>query len=224
MKKRIIEIGFVVILLLSVVVEGTSNVTLSESPEPPVTSICYDSINGIVSLYAVDYPEPEPSGVKATYYRIGSVGNFNIYEQPFKLPEGTHTVYFYSEDNVGNLEGIKQATFTFDSTPPTVTITSPEAGKVYLFGEPIFNRISSLTALCIGKVPISVTADDGVGTGVNKVLFSYNNETSWDDTEPYEDVFRGFVFGDLTITVTAIDNLGHESEPVEMTIKCYSLG
>ena len=162
-------------------------------------------------------------GVKATYYKIDS-GDFEVYTSPFILPEGTHIVYFYSEDICDNKESVKSKTLTFDTTPPKVTITSPEEGKLYIFGTPHMNRIFSSTTICIGKVPVAVTADDHGGTGVNKVLFSYNDESGWDNTAPYEDVFRGRVFGNLTISVTAIDNLGHESDPVEMTIKCYNIG
>ncbi len=196
-----------------------------DDDEPPVTNICFDSTTGMVTLFAMDYPLNQPwSGIKATYYRIDSPGDFSIYTAPFKLPEGTHTVYYYSKDIQGNTESLKSATFTFDSTPPTVKITSPEGDTIYLFGTPFMSRFLGTEALCIGIVPVTVTADDHGGSGVNKVFFSYNNDSAWDDTAPYEDIFRGRIFGDLIIRVTAIDNLGHESEPVEMIIKCYSLG
>ena len=96
--------------------------------------------------------------------------------------------------------------------------------KLYIFGSPIMNRIFGSGTLCIGKVPVAATADDAGGSGVNKVLFSYNGETGWDETAPYEDVFRGTHFGSLTIEVTAIDNVGLESDPATMTITVYSLG
>jgi len=85
-------------------------------------------------------------------------------------------------------------------------------------------RILSDKTLCIGKVPIAATADDAGGSGVNKVLFAFNGGTSWDESAPYEAVFKGMKFGDLTITVTAIDNVGLESAPATMTVAVYSLG
>jgi hypothetical protein len=212
--------------LNTAIFERTSYATIDDDDdEPPYTHLYYDTATGEVTLIAVDYPIGGPwSGVKATYYKIDS-GDFEVYTAPFILPEGTHTVYFYSEDIMGNKETTRSKTLSLDTTPPTVHITLPEeGGRVYLFGNPIMDRPLSDTTLCIGKVPIEATADDNGGTGVNKVLFSCNGETGWDDTEPYTDVFTGRVFGDLTISVTAIDNLGHESDPVEITIKCYCLG
>jgi hypothetical protein len=195
--------------------------------EPPVTNICFDSNTGKVTLFAQDYPLVKGKGVKATYYRIGSSGNFNTYTQPFAMPEGTNTVYYYSEDNEipTNKEATKSATYTVDTTPPTVTIISPEEGKFYLFGSPIFNRLFNNTnTLCIGKVPIEATADDAGGSGIAKVLFAFANGTSWDDEAPYTSVYKGRHFGDLTITVTALDKVGLESDPAEITVKVYSLG
>ena len=191
--------------------------------EPPITNIAFDSQTGKVTLLAQDYPIGKGSGVKATFYKIDT-GDFETYTGPFTIPEGTHTVFYYSEDNADNKETTKSQQYTVDTTPPTVEIISPEEGKLYLFGSPIMNRIFSDITLCIGKVPIEATADDAGGSGINKVLFSYNNETSWDDESPYEDVFKGRHFGNLTITVTALDNVGLESNPAEMTIKVYCLG
>ena len=203
--------------------EGISYATVGDDEEPPVTNLYFDTLTCEVTLIAIKYPLNSPCIIKATYYKIDS-GNFEVYTSPFILPEGTHTVYFYSEDICYNMETLKSKTLTCDTTPPTVTITSPEKNSLYLFGNRIMSRIFGSNTLCIGRVPVAATADDNGGAGVKKVLFSYNGYSGWDDTAPYEDVFGGRVFGDLTISVTAIDNLGHESEPVEMTIKCYSLG
>jgi hypothetical protein len=195
-----------------------------EDNEPPVTNAYFDCDTAKVTLVAVDYPTDRPNcGVKATYYRIDS-GSELMYTAPFTVPEGTHTISFYSVDNCDNTESTKTKTYTVDTTPPTVQITSPEEGKLYLFGSPIMNRILSDVTLCIGKVPIAATADDAGGSGVNKVLFGFDGGTSWDESAPYEAEFRGMKFGDLAITVTAIDNVGLESAPDTMTVKVYCLG
>lgn len=194
-----------------------------QDPEPPITKLFFDIDTGYVTLVAIDYPPNHNCGVKATYYKI-DIGEIQIYEEPFKLPEGLHTVTYWSVDNCDYKEAEKSKQLMCDTEPPIVSITSPEVGWLYLFGSPIMDRVLSDTTICIGIVPVAATADDNVGTGVNKVLFSYNGDTGWDDTAPYTNVFAGRVFGDLTISVTAIDNLGRESDPVEMTIRCYSLG
>jgi len=196
-----------------------------DDDEAPVTNAFFDCDTAKVTLVAVDYPlnKPYTCGVKATYYKIDG-GSETTYTAPFTIPEGTHTISFYSIDNCDNKEVAKTKTYTVDTTPPTVTITSPKAGFLYLFGSEIMERILSDKTLCIGKVPIAATADDGTGSGVNKVLFAFNGGTSWDESAPYEAVFKGMKFGDLTITVTAIDNVGLESSPATMTVAVYSLG
>jgi len=204
------------------IIYKTETITIIDT-EPPVTNIYFDCITGKVTLVATDYPLIKGSGVKATYYKIDG-GSWNTYiGVPFAIPEGTHTVYYYSEDNAGNKEVTKSKTYTVDTTPPTVTLISPKEGWLYLFGSPIMNRILSDKTLCIGKVPIEATATD-TGSGVFKVLFAFNGKTSWDDVAPYTAVFKGMHFGDLTITVTALDKVGLESAPAEITVKVYSLG
>ena len=235
--KKLISVGILGLLLIignisatcltlddNVSNDNNSEKSIIPSPELPVTSIFYDPETGMVTLIAVDYGNP-PSGVKATYYEIDS-GGTQIYSEPFFIGEGTHTVKYWSEDNVGNIEHYHTATFTFDSTPPTVEIIKPAEGKIYLFDKYVFNRIISDEALCIGKLNISVNADDGDGTGVNTVYFTYANETGYDDngSDGWTDTNSESHFGTITITVTAVDNWGIMSEPVQREVTVYSLG
>jgi hypothetical protein len=191
--------------------------------QPPVTNAFFDCITAKVTLVATDYPIGVNCGVKATYYKIDS-GDFKLYTQPFAIPEGTHTVSFYSEDNCNNKEATKTKTYTVDTTPPTVQIIVPEEGALYLFGSKIMNRILSDTTLCIGKVPVEATASDGTGSGISKVLFAFDGATAWDESSPYTAVYKEMHFGNLVITATALDNVGLESAPDTMTVKVYSLG
>jgi len=192
--------------------------------DPPVTSIFYNPETGMVILIAEDYPIHE-GGVKATYYKIDG-GEQQTYTGPFFIGEGTHTVEYWSVDNVNNEETHKTATFTFDSTPPMVDITSPEEGKLYLFGSQIMSTFSRGT-LCIGKVPVVAFADDGDGSGVSMVMFSFSNgDSGYDDdgTNGFTYLFKDMHFGALTITAVAIDNIGLTSTPDSMTLDVYNLG
>jgi len=141
------------------------------------------------------------------------------------LDEGTHTIEYWSVDNNDNEESHKTATFTVDTTAPTIEITSPEEGKLYILGNPVMNRILSSKTLCIGKVPIAADATDE-GSGVRLVIFTLSNGDSGVDNDgaPYDYTFRGMHFGDLTISAVAMDNNGLTSSADEITITCYSLG
>lgn len=189
--------------------------------EPPVTSIFFDSETAQVTLVAVDYPLNKGSGVAATYYKIDG-GEQQTYGGPFTIDEGTHTVEYWSVDQNGNTEPTKSSTFTVDTSPPTVTLTSPEEGGIYLLGNKVLSLGSS--TFCIGKVPVAADASDA-GTGVNKVLFDFSNgDSGFDESAPYEYTFRAMHFGSLVITARAVDNNGLVSSPDEMTVTVFSLG
>jgi hypothetical protein len=195
--------------------------TAFEDNQAPTTSIYYDKATGTVTLVAIDLPLNKGVGVDKTYYKIDG-GAQQTYGGPFKITEGTHTVEYWSVDNNANTETHKTATLKLDTKPPVVTIIKPEAGKLYLFGSPIMNRILSEKTLCIGKVPVEATATDT--SGILNVLFAYNDVNHWDNTAPYTDTFREMHFGPLTISVSAIDNTGLTSTPVTMDIVVYNLG
>jgi hypothetical protein len=141
--------------------------------------------------------------------------------------EGTHTIVYWWIDIYGNSSTPRIATFTIDSTPPTVEITSPEKDKLYLFGSPVMDRIINNKTLCIGKVPVAANANDGDGTGVSMVMFSFSNgDSGYDDdgSNGFTYIFKGMHFGALTITAVAMDNIGLTSTPDSMTVDVYNLG
>ena len=213
-----------IVPLVSAINETKTNSTpITYEPPTPVTSIYIDS-DGVVTLIAVDYPLNKNSGVKATYYQLNG-GEVQIYDKPFQLPEGTTTITYWSEDNIGQIEAKKTVTFTLDTTPPTVEIISPEPGKIYLFGSPLQSRILGATTICIGNIPIKVHACDGDGYGVNQVnVYFDNGDTGFATEPPYEYTFWDMHFGELTVSVNAIDNVQLVSDFVEMTIVVYSIG
>lgn len=187
---------------------------------PPQTSIFFDAQTGQVNLNALDFPEGKASGVAATFYKLD--GGEQQQGREFILPEGTHTIEYWSVDNNNNEETHKTATYTVDTTNPTVELTSPEAG-IYFLGNKVLSMGSK--AICIGKVPIAADASDGDGVGVQIVTFELSNgDSGFDTTAPYEYLFRGMHFGDLTIEAQATDLNGLKSSTDSMTIKVFSLG
>lgn len=209
-------------LIVSIVPIITGVCKLDDS-EAPVTSIFFDEYTGTITLVAVRYPLNKVIGVKATYYKIDG-GPQIEYSNPFQLPEGTHTVEYWSIDDLNppNEECHKTVTFTIDTTPPTVEITSPEVGGIYFLGNKILNLGEK--AICIGEVPILISANDGDGLGVDTVFFNIKNDTGYDSTVPYGYTYKGSHFGELTITATAVDKKGLMSEPDKITVFVFSLG
>ncbi len=213
-------------LMASVVTALNSNANsiLAPDMEPPLTYLFYNPDTGYVTLTAKDYPLYHNSGLLAIYYQIDN-GQKQTYNESFFIGEGTHTITYWSVDNNWNGETHKTAELTYGTTPPNVEITSPEVGGIYFRG----NRLLALgdKTICIGKIQITVTANDGNGSGVKTVFFKFSNgDTGYDDnaTDGWSYDFNNAHFGELEITVTAMDKKELMSEPDTMTIEVYSLG
>ena len=76
--------------------EAVRNETLILDDTPPVTTI---SIAAPFTLTASD----SGCGVNVTKYRIDG-GSWTVYAGNFTITEGEHTIYYYSIDNLGNVE------------------------------------------------------------------------------------------------------------------------
>jgi hypothetical protein len=184
----------------------------------PITQMCYDDPTGTVVLLAYDPAGPATSGVCNTYYKLDG-GPTTEYTGPFVLSEGSHIVEYWSVDCAGNEESHKTSpTLTVDTTPPTVEITEPVEG-IYLFGNQILQQFGPL---CIGKVTIKADASDA-GTGVSFVSFNIDGDSGFDASAPYEYLFRGPAFGQVTVTATAQDGKGLTAQDTA-TFTIYSLG
>jgi hypothetical protein len=72
----------------------------------------------------IRYFEPG-SGAQVCYYKIDDSPTFNIhrsYETFSGLTEGTHTIYYYSVDWIGNIEPENEVTVIVDNSAPETTI------------------------------------------------------------------------------------------------------
>jgi len=214
----------IMFLFLMASVVPMINGNISNDDFGPVTSIFYNEHTGMVTLVAVDYPLNKGEGVKATYYKIDG-GPQIEYSYPFQLPEGTHSVEYWSEDFDGHEEMHKTVHLTFGNTPPIVEIIKPEAGGIYFLGNKIFNLGS--TAICIGNVTVEANANDGEGYGVKAVFFNFSNGDSgydYNSADGWTYNFNNPHFGELEITLTAIDEKELMSEPDTVTVTVFSLG
>lgn len=153
--------------------------------------------------------------VATIYYRIDG-GAWKIYTAPITINvDGSHTVDYYSVDEVGNPSTTGTVSFKIDTTAPTSSITFPEAGYIYVMGRQLFKNPLGGTFI-IGKMTFKADASDAT-SGVDYVHFDLGNGFVFDDSSsPYEVFWNNF---DLlptkyTLTVTATDyacNTGAEA-------------
>jgi hypothetical protein len=90
------------------------------------------------------------TGVAFTEFRVdgSSVPGFNLYEGPFNLPAGLHTVEYRSADNAGNLEDVRLRAVTVDAYPPeSGLLLSGTTGQGGWYVSPITTVIISTDGL-----------------------------------------------------------------------------
>jgi hypothetical protein len=150
---------------------------------PPVTQIHYSkapitnlagvfiTTTTLISLTAQDFGTPT-SGVHFTQYSIDGHA-FASYTAAFKLSEGAHTVRYFSQDNVDNIETVQTAAPKVDATPPISTLDVGDPKKKLVLG---ITMISAYTPLTVNAI------DPNVGGASSGVLESWIAV----DAQPYQ--------------------------------------
>jgi len=88
--------------------------------------------NVVITLSAYDPAPPmngakAPSGVHAIYYKLHTADNYTVYDgSPITVSaDGNYQLYYYADDNAGNVEKPEHGPIAFkiDKTAPTITLT-----------------------------------------------------------------------------------------------------
>ena len=164
--------------------------------------------------------EDNVSGIDAIYYKINN-GNWTLYQTPFTVStEGENIVQYYAVDDAGNKEITKNVTIKIDKAVPSVSITTPEEGYIYLFDRRLIPTIRGDT-YAFGRITIEATVTASPAE-VDKVRFLVDGEIRYTVFEaPY--TWRwGMAFGGHTVAVRAVDMAG-QSSTAEQYIRIVSL-
>ncbi|MCD6383542.1 MAG: hypothetical protein J7L88_03680, partial [Thermoplasmata archaeon] len=155
--------GFSVNIDIKDLVPPITNLTINP-PEPDGEGGWYVT-SPLVSLETEE-------GAK-TYFRIDD-GEFTLYSSPFYMPEGVHTLYYYSVDKYNNVEEVKSRLFRVDTTPPysvaTVSPPEPDGDDGWYITQPSVNLSGEEGAVILYKMddgraqiaPDVITIPDGV--------------------------------------------------------------
>ena len=174
----------------------TYNVTFYVDNTPPETTATLsptspDGENGwYISIVTVNFTANDGgSGVGKIYYKIDG-GAWNEYTGEFTITEGSHTLYYYAIDNVGNEEEEKSMTIKIDETSPVLS----------------YNITGSVgnNGWYVSSVTINLTA---IETTSGLAEFKYKTNAEWIDyTQP-------FILADgvYSIKVYAKDVAGNEA-------------
>ncbi|MBI5624770.1 MAG: IPT/TIG domain-containing protein [Elusimicrobia bacterium] len=144
----------------SVLVDTTPPISLIEPAAAYITS------RATVTLSAEDpLKQAVAAGLKHVWYSVDS-STLAVYGEGFSLGQGSHTVAFFGEDNVGNRELERTAVYYVDDTAPVTALAmvsgtqAEQQGRVFA---------STDTAYALSSMdPVA----DGVAAGVAETLYS----------------------------------------------------
>ncbi|MHB8071583.1 MAG: stalk domain-containing protein [Candidatus Cryosericum sp.] len=110
-----------------------------------------------------------PAGVTiSAFYRIDDAGAYVVYDlktsPSVKVPEGRHTVHYYSQDSLGNVESTRSQQILVDLTDPLITVTAPVQNSVVVQASAsVTGKVQSIDAsvvsLTVGGLSVPVAAD-----------------------------------------------------------------
>ena len=166
-------------------VEAWKTLTFTVDGSPPMSTATLSPaavngyyVNPTVTLSATDFESTGGSGIDSIEYLL-DFGAWTTYTGPIAVSgDGSHTIQFHATDNAGNVEAVKTKTFTVDATGPTIVITAPAVGAVYLLnasatssfnctdavsGIAACNGPSTINTSSVGSHSFVVTATDRAG-------------------------------------------------------------
>ena len=138
------------------------------------------------------------SGLAATYYKFDD-GDYKTYRGgilPFaSLPDGDHTVYYYSVDKVGNKEEAGSYAFYLDKTAPIMS--SDVLGDRFIVDDQVYFS---------GRTKLKLTAVDNK-SGIKEVRYSVDGADFEEYNEPF---YLPSVAGVHTVRYYALDNMQNQ--------------
>ncbi|MBD3180965.1 hypothetical protein GF312_01665 [Candidatus Poribacteria bacterium] len=163
----------------------------------------------------------EVSGVKETQYKIND-GEWLVYTESFNITGST--VYYKSEDNVGNLEDEKSQVINIDKTPPTAPEVSDEGDYINSSNLVIISWTDSedtgsgITGYmyAIGTTP---GGSDVLGWTWVGMVNSMESAIELDESQTYYASVRGKNNAGLLSDIASSDGITVDSNPPVTTVK-----
>ena len=188
----------------------TANLTVKETVKPVITitspSIGAYVVNNKQPIVFTMTDEENGSGIKESSLTVkidgttvtGGIaktaipGGFSVTVTPGTLSDGAHTVTVDVQDNDGNQAVQKKTTFTVDTVPPVLNITSPAD-----------NLITNQTN-CVVAGTTNDTTSSPVTLTINGTAVTVNADGSFSKAVTLSE-------GSNTITVKSVDKAGKET-------------
>jgi hypothetical protein len=178
--------------------EGERTVIVDTTPPETTINIEGTHHNQVITAQTrLSLKSSDKIGVKETFYSIndGKESRYQGLISIANLPEGDHTIYWYSKDLVGNIEEKKSFAFFVDRTPPMVF--EEILGNTYLVSGKEYSS---------GRSQLRIVAVDNKA-GVKEIYYSINNAPFTRYEKP---IFLSEITGAISIRSYAIDNVNNK--------------
>lgn len=175
--------------------EGQRNIVVDNTPPITTMSIEGPQHNDVIAATSqFTFQATDANDVKETFFSVNNA-NFSRYSRAVgvkNLPEGEHTISWYSVDMVGNQEEKQIFNFFVDRTPPMVF--EEIVGNTYIVSGREFSS---------GRSQLRIVAVDNKA-GVREIHYSINKEPFKLYEKP---IFLSEITGAVTVRSYAIDNV-----------------
>ncbi len=117
------------------------------------------------------------SGAVSVYYALDDSNNFSLYTDPITIPNGEHTLYYYSVNSSKGLqEKVKTKKFKVDTVEPTLTLNIKEGEVVNKLEFTLTGKITSDAnpVLSVNGHTVKINDDGSFST---QILLSEGNNT-----------------------------------------------
>ncbi len=190
----------------------SAGITLTFDSQPPSTTSNSNSLwhnaNVAVTLSSTD----NEAGVVKTFYQVDSMSGSWSLGTSVLIPspsdhsnDGTHTIYYFSEDRAGNIETTKSTEIKIDTAPPETLINL--SGMNYGF-DPVVIGLETI---------ISLSSTDQ-GSGVLSTVYRIDTPTDPGLWQSYLGPFSITTGGEHTIYFKSQDNLGQVEQERQLRV------
>lgn len=190
--------------------EAFNDVKIRKDTLAPNSSIWFTPHSGInivneSTVFSLNADDGSGSGVSLIRYKINE-SNWITYSSPFTLsnyPYGDILISYQAIDQVDNYEAIQTLLLHLTDTITPISSIS-------------FTPYSGMNEV-IESTTFTLSADDGIGSGVAVIRYKINNSGWIDYTGSFN--LSGYVYGDYLITYQAIDVVGNIEDENSIIVK-----
>ncbi len=125
-------------------------------------------------------------------------GSETVYNGSFSAPLGTHTLYYYSIDQFGNVSSVESMVFKVADIS-TISIVEPN-------NKALFQHVSGVADILVSATASGVSAGGGVEFVLD--LGTSSEKSAKDFAAPYSYTFKSIGLGEHTMDAYVIDSAG----------------